>query len=228
MRGVAPNPRVPNGQRHQPISDTGWSEVKSKRQRRAERRNRRKDRPPPKQTTEEPLTPSTPPTPDGELLHLKGVRSKPAAVLKLKDAVRTSNGEIAVQPMVDSGASGIGFVDPTFVAKCGATVQPSSHRIALADGSVVRATGEVELRYALASKSGPGPALQFTSTFVVTALQPYEMILLKFVQATTCIDVYRAQSVFPTRETAGCSAIEVVLTSQQIQLVSTLRTISEA
>ena len=30
-----------------------------------------------------------------------------------------------VQPMIDSGVSGMGFVDPAFVQRCGAQVRPS-------------------------------------------------------------------------------------------------------
>ena len=120
-------------------------------------------------------TPLAGSNPDEEILQLKGARSRPTALLKLQGAIRSSKGEIAVQPMVDSGASGIGFVDPAFVAKCGARMQPSSRRVALADGTLVEAAGEVDLQYAIASKSGP--AMEFTSTFVVTPLHPYELIL---------------------------------------------------
>ena len=47
--------------------------------------------------------------------------------------------------MIDSGASGMGFVDPAFAQRCGAQLRPSSRRITLADGSEVRAAGEVTL-----------------------------------------------------------------------------------
>ena len=43
----------------------------------------------------------------------------------------------------------MGFVDPAFVQRCGAQVRPSSRRIILADGSEVRAAGEVTLTYSL-------------------------------------------------------------------------------
>ena len=57
--------------------------------------------------------------------------------------------------MIDSGASGMGFVDPAFAARCGAQLRPSSRRITLADGSEVRAAGEVTLTYSLAGAHVP-------------------------------------------------------------------------
>jgi hypothetical protein len=83
--------------------------------------------------------------------------------------------------MIDSGASGMGFVDPAFVKRCGATTQPSSRRIVLADGSEVQATGEATLSYLLDARTchlkGDTPPVQFTSTFIVTPLAPYDLIL---------------------------------------------------
>ena len=96
--------------------------------------------------------------------------------MRLDGTVSTSSGTgIVVTPMVDSGASGMGFVDPTFVDRCGIAVQPSQRRIELADGSIVRADGEVTLEYALAARKGP--PLQMKSTFVITKLKAYELIL---------------------------------------------------
>ena len=96
--------------------------------------------------------------------------------MRLDGTVRTSGGvSIVVTPMVDSGASGMGFVDPAFVQRCGITVQPSQRRIELADGSIVQADGEVTLEYALAARKGP--PLQMKSTFVITKLKAYELIL---------------------------------------------------
>jgi predicted aspartyl protease len=77
--------------------------------------------------------------------------------------------------MVDSGASGIGFIDPRFAAKCKATVRPTQRHVTLADGSVVQAVGEATISYSLAAKSGA--PLRFTSTFIVTPLDPYDIIL---------------------------------------------------
>jgi len=82
--------------------------------------------------------------------------------------------------MIDSGASGIGFIDPELAARCGVRVLPSSRRITLADGTEVRAAGEVTLTYSLAALSGRGEELapvRFTSTFVATPLAPHELIL---------------------------------------------------
>jgi RNase H-like domain found in reverse transcriptase/Reverse transcriptase (RNA-dependent DNA polymerase)/Integrase zinc binding domain len=96
--------------------------------------------------------------------------------MRLDAVVHTSDGaKIAVTPMADSGATGVGFVDPTFVERCGMAVQPSQRRIELADGSIVRAEGEVTLEYALAARKGP--PLQMKSTFVITKLKAYELIL---------------------------------------------------
>jgi hypothetical protein len=83
--------------------------------------------------------------------------------------------------MIDSGASGMGFADPAFVQRCGAELRPSTRRITLADGSEVRAAGEATLSYSLASYTcrtkEHTPPVRFTSTFVVTPLEPYDLIL---------------------------------------------------
>ena len=117
-------------------------------------------------------------------LRLHGTRTTPTALLKLQGRVRhgAGMGSVPVQPMVDSGASGVGFVDSTFAQRCGATVRPSKRRITLADGSEVRAAGEVTLSYSLETrpchvKEAAGVPVHFTSTFVVTPLAPYELIL---------------------------------------------------
>ena len=115
-------------------------------------------------------------------LLLHGARSEPTALLKLQGSVHCAWGrDTPVQPMVDSGASGMGFADPVFVQRCGGQVRPSSRRIILADGSEVRAAGEVTLSYSLqaftcATKEDT-PPVRFTSTFIVTPLAPYELIL---------------------------------------------------
>ena len=114
------------------------------------------------------------------LLH--GARTEPSALLKVQGSVHGTGGvDMPVQPMIDSGASGMGFVDPAFVARCGAQLRPSSRRITLADGSEVRAAGEVTLTYSLAARTcrgkGDTPQVRFTSTFIVTPLAPYELIL---------------------------------------------------
>jgi len=181
MHGLTPNPRVSNGRRKEQSTktDTGWMEVKSKRRQRWEKRqNIQQSEPPPIQTKVAATQPSVvknKATVEEEILQLRGARTRPTALLKVQGIVHSVKGEMTVQPMIDSGASGTGFVDPTFVARCGAIVRPSQRQVALADGTVVQATGEVDLKYALASKTGP--PLQFTSTFIVTPLEPYELIL---------------------------------------------------
>src|SRR5690606_16343974 len=69
-------------------------------------------------------------------LLLNGARDGAApALLKLQATVHSAGGSpVPVQPMVDSGASGMGFADPAFVQRCGAELRPSSRRITLADG----------------------------------------------------------------------------------------------
>ena len=113
---------------------------------------------------------------------LHGARTEPTALLKVQGSVRCAWGrDQPVQPMIDSGASGMGFVDPAFVQRCGAAVRPSARRIILADGSEVRAAGEVTLSYALdaytCARKEATPPVQFTSTFIVTPLAPFELIL---------------------------------------------------
>ena len=133
------------------------------------------------QKRDAPITPAVT-TEDSVPLRLHGARTEPSALLKVQGSVHSSGrADIPVQPMIDSGASGMGFVDPAFVQRCGAQLRPSSKRITLADGSEVRATGEVTLSYSLAARAcrqkEKTPPVQFTSTFVVTPLAPYELIL---------------------------------------------------
>ena len=115
-------------------------------------------------------------------LLLHGARSEPSALLKVQGNVHGAWGKtFAVQPMIDSGASGMGFADPSFVQRCGATVRPSSRRIILADGSEVHAAGEATLSYSLdaftCARKEATPPVRFTTTFIVTPLAPYELIL---------------------------------------------------
>ncbi|MDR3444320.1 reverse transcriptase family protein, partial [Dyella sp.] len=115
-------------------------------------------------------------------LRLHGERTEPSALLKVQANVHGVGGiDVSVQPMIDSGASGMGFVDPAFVQRCGVQLRPSSRRITLADGSEVRAAGEATLSYSLVARSchqkESTPPVRFTSTFIVTPLAPYEMIL---------------------------------------------------
>lgn len=115
-------------------------------------------------------------------LRLHGARTEPSALLKVEGCVRGADGtDIPVHPMVDSGASGMGFVDSAFAQRCGAKLMASSRRITLADGSEVRAEGEVTLSYSLVARSCSGkdktPPVRFTSTFIVTPLAPYSIIL---------------------------------------------------
>ena len=115
-------------------------------------------------------------------LRLHGARTQPSALLKLRGSVHGAwSRSVDIQPMVDSGASGMGFVDPALVQRCGAQLRPSSRRITLADGTEVRAAGEATLSYSLESRpchaKDAAVAVRFTSTFIVTPLAPYELIL---------------------------------------------------
>jgi hypothetical protein len=64
---------------------------------------------------------------------------------------------------------------------CSAAGPPSSRRVILADGSEVRAAGEVTLSYSLdaftCARREATPAVPFTSTFIVTPLAPFELNL---------------------------------------------------
>lgn len=115
-------------------------------------------------------------------MQLHGARTEPSALLKVQGNVHGARStSVPVQPMIDSGASGMGFVDPAFAQRCGAKLRPSSRRITLADGSEVRAAGEVTLTYSLEARTcarkDTTPPVRFTSTFIVTPLAPYELIL---------------------------------------------------
>ena len=115
------------------------------------------------------------PLPGGPLA-LTGARTVATALLVVAGKIRGTPGQdIAVKPMVDSGASGIGFIDTEFANRCGLKLRSSTRRVALADGSIVAAAGEVDVTYALDAKSGQ--PLELRSTFIATPLQPYEIIL---------------------------------------------------
>jgi transposase InsO family protein len=106
-------------------------------------------------------------------LQLCGARvSTYGAVIKLAGHV----GARRCTALVDSGASGQGFIDADFAARCGLAVQPSRDTIQLADGTVVPAAGRVTVQYSLAAAKGP--PIPFTSTFTVTSLEgSFDLIL---------------------------------------------------
>ncbi len=116
------------------------------------------------------------------VLQVHGARTSPSSLLRVRGLVRAASGvDVCVQPLIDSGASGEGFVDPAFVERCGAVVRPSARRIALADGREVAASGEVTLSYTLATQTAGATSasvpVRFTSTFIVTPLAPHDIIL---------------------------------------------------
>jgi hypothetical protein len=113
----------------------------------------------------EPAAPQPPP------LELHGVRSHPAALFKLAGHVA----DVPAVALLDSGASGTGFIDSAFAARCGLSLSPSDRSIKLADGTVVAAAGQVAVTYSLAATTGP--AIRFTSTFTATPLEGYDVIL---------------------------------------------------
>ena len=161
------NPRVPNGRMNQGGGDRQTAQPELK---------HIKLEPPPQSGEKAVAGDAQPP------LQLHGARTEPSALLKVEGNVYGTGGtRVPVQPMIDSGASGMGFVDPAFVQRCGVKMQPSSRRITLADGSEVRASGEVTLTYALDARSckqkEKTPPVRFTSTFIVTPLAPHELIL---------------------------------------------------
>ena len=113
---------------------------------------------------------------------LHGTSTATSALLRVKGLVHVmGKTDVPVQPMIDSGATGMGFIDPTYAAECGCQVQPSTRRITLADGSEVQATGVVTITYSLDARvcgqKRDALPVQFTSTFVVTPLVPHQLIL---------------------------------------------------
>ena len=77
--------------------------------------------------------------------------------------------------LLDSGASGQGFIDPAFAARCGLELLSSDRSIKLANGTIVPAAGQVAADYALAAASGA--AIPLKSTFTATPLEGYDAIL---------------------------------------------------
>ena len=112
--------------------------------------------------------PSQPPPP----LHLAGVRSHASGtVFKLVGHV----GPHRFTALLDSGASGSGFISPAFAEKCGLALAPSASTVQLADGTIVSAAGQVTIDYTLSPTKGA--AIPFTSQFTATPLESYDIIL---------------------------------------------------
>ena len=76
--------------------------------------------------------------------------------------------------MIDSGASS-DFLDAAFARRCGFKLSPSKCTIRLADGTVVPALGQVEVRFDLNGAPGQ-PSIPFVETFTVTPLKGYDLI----------------------------------------------------
>jgi hypothetical protein len=77
--------------------------------------------------------------------------------------------------LVDSGASGPGFISPDFARRCGLSLSPSPNSVQLADGTVIAAAGQVHVPFSLTPTTGaPVP---FQSTFTATPLESYDIIL---------------------------------------------------
>ena len=105
-------------------------------------------------------------------LLLAGARTRASgAVFKLAGHV----GPHRFTALVDSGASGPGFINPTFASKIGLTLAPSRNTVQLADGTVVSAAGQVSVDYTLAPSTGA--SISFTSLFTTTPLESYDIIL---------------------------------------------------
>jgi transposase InsO family protein len=104
---------------------------------------------------------------------LTGVRTSDApALFKLAGHGPNNRNLIA---LLDSGASGSGFVDPAFAASCGLKLEPSDRLVQLADGTVVTAAGQVTLDFTL--NTVKGPPVPFRSVFIATPLQGYHLVL---------------------------------------------------
>ena len=122
-----------------------------------------------------PLTPSAQasPSPPSTLpLLLAGARTQPSgAVFKLVGHV----GPHRFTALLDSGASGPGFINPAFVERCGLSLAPSANTVQLADGTIVPAAGQVAVDFTLAPTTGA--AIPFRSVFTATPLESYDVIL---------------------------------------------------
>ena len=107
-------------------------------------------------------------------LLLAGTTTRPSgAVFKLAGYV----GSHRFIALVDSGASGAGFISPSFAARCtcGLALTPSQNSFQLADGTVVSAAGQALVQFTLSpTKGAPVP---FSSVFTATPLESYDIIL---------------------------------------------------
>lgn len=111
--------------------------------------------------------------------------------------------------LVDSGASGQGFIDSAFAARCGLSVQQSTDTIQLADGTVVSAAGKTTVCYSLAAAKGP--PIHFSSTFVVTPLQgSFDLILgVGWLGQHDIAAGWRNRTI-EVRELAGCKVSHLI------------------
>ena len=109
----------------------------------------------------------SPPTP----LLLAGARThRSGAVFKLAGHV----GRHKFTALVDSGASGPGFINPAFAERCGLSLSPSPNTVQLADGTIVSAAGQVSVGFTL--EPTKGAPIPFRSLFTATPLE-YDIIL---------------------------------------------------
>ena len=116
---------------------------------------------------------SSPPYPTCALpteLYLSGLRTQPANLFKMAGTFDGNKGAL----MIDSGASSE-FIDPEYAQRIGLKLTPSQRTIALADGSVAIAHGQVTATFGLTSVHGK--AVPFTATFIATPLKGYDAIL---------------------------------------------------
>jgi transposase InsO family protein len=121
-----------------------------------------------------PLVPNPNPNPDSPSLaplELHGARTQPAGLLKLRGRIES----VSTTLMIDSGASSE-FIDTEFARRCGLKPTPSNRSIRLADGSIVRASGEVTIPFTLDGARNGAP-VPFSTTFTVTPLKGYDAIL---------------------------------------------------
>ena len=95
----------------------------------------------------------------------------PGSVFKLMGHV----GRQKFTPLLDSGASGPGFINPAFAARCGLSLKPSPHTVQLADGTIVPAAGQTSVDFTL--RPTKGSEIEFTSQFTATPLENYDIIL---------------------------------------------------
>jgi hypothetical protein len=137
-------------------------------------------------------------------LHLNNAERRDAVLSGSVFRLAGHVGSIPFTALLDSGASGLGFIKPAFAKRCGLSLSPSANTVQLANGTIAPAEGQVSVEYSLTAKAGD--ALPFNSTFIATPLEGYDIILGVGWLAEHNVDVKwggRTMLVYPPGFTAG-------------------------